>query len=193
MIDRTTLLWSSTGIDATRPVIADTSLSLTMALVAEVDPALRGRELGSWFVLPAWFSVPFAILLAGVLCWYFVRLGHPHVPRAIRWVRRIGIVCALAAIGPLLRAVTFVHPHEERVEWATAWSLAILALFAWFMLAILDVILVLRGGLREYSDLRREVFGGHRGSREPKDESREVVRNDARRGGDRAAEDERRA
>ena len=171
-------------------------------VIAQTDPALQGRDLGPWFMLPAWFSVPCAIVLAGVLCWYFVRLGvsstgsantgsastgsastgNPDsggagVSRALRWVRRLGILCALAAIGPLLRAVTFVHPHEQRVEWATAWSLAILALFACFLLAIVDVILVLRGGLREYSDLRREVFGGGRRSREdaqdpPKDKQR---------------------
>ncbi len=125
-----------------------------------IDPALAGRDLGPWFMVPSLVSVPLAIVLAFALLWYFARLGRNDVPVVQRRVRRTGIVCALVALVPLVRALTFVHPHEDRVGWATAWSVALLALVLWFLLAIVDVILVLRGGMREYGELKREVFGG---------------------------------
>ncbi len=125
-----------------------------------MDPALAGRDLGPWHMIPALVSVPIACVLAITLLWYFARLGQSDVPVLQRRVRRTGIVFALAALVPLVRALTFVHPHEDRVAWATAWSVALLALVLWFLLAIIDVILVLRGGIREYSELKREVFGG---------------------------------
>jgi len=134
--------------------------SVLAADQSAIDPALVGRDLGPWFMVPAVVSVPIACVLALSLLWYFARLGRSDVPVLQRRVRRTGIVFALAALVPLVRALTFVHPHEDRVGWATAWSVALLALVLWFLLAIVDVILVLRGGLREYGELKREVFGG---------------------------------
>lgn len=141
-------------------MVKDVSLSI----VASVDPALEGRELGPWMMIPAVVSVPVALILAAILVWYFVRLGRGDVPAALRRVRRIGIGFALASILPLIRALTFVHPHEDRAGWAAAWAVASLALLAWFSLAVIDVVLVVRGGAREYRELRREVFGRPRGN-----------------------------
>jgi hypothetical protein len=63
---------------------------------ARVDPALAGRDLGPWFMLPWWISIPLAVLLAVALVWYFMRLGRPGVPRGRRWLRRASVVLALA-------------------------------------------------------------------------------------------------
>lgn len=125
-----------------------------------IDPALVGRDLGEWTMVPAWISIPVALAVAGALVWYFARLGRPDVPRSRRWVRRASVVCALAGLPALVRALTFVHPHEDRAGWALAWSMALLALVAWATLAVVDLVLTARGGWHEYRALRREVFGG---------------------------------
>lgn len=140
-----------------------------LAVLAMVDPALEagelgGRELGPWTMIPAVWSVPAGILVAAVLVWYFVRLGRGDVAPMVRRVRRIGIAFALASIIPFVRALTFVHPHEDRAGWAAAWAVAFLALLGWFLLAIVDVVLVVRGGARDYRELRQEVFGRARGT-----------------------------
>jgi hypothetical protein len=142
------------------PILRTTWTNVLAMNEGTIDPALAGRDLGPWHMIPAVVSVPLAMVLALALLWYFARLGRNDVPVLQRRVRRTGIVFALAAVVPLVRALTFVHPHEDRVGWATAWSIALLALLFWFLLAIVDVIIVLRGGLREYGELKREVFGG---------------------------------
>ncbi|MFM1823308.1 MAG: hypothetical protein RI967_1574 [Planctomycetota bacterium] len=144
------------------PVVASAadSAAESSADSVAVDPALAGRELGPWTMVPAALSVPVAIVVGAVLVWYFVRLGRPEVPRARRLVRRMSIVCALAGLPALVRGLTFVHPHEDRAGWALAWSVTLLALVAWATLAVVDVILTLREGWREYRALRRETLGG---------------------------------
>ena len=147
-------------------VAASVTASVTASVVASssdpvvVDPALAGRELGPWTMVPAALSLPVAIAMGALLVWYFVRLGRPEVPRSRRIVRRMSIVCALAGLPALVRALTFVHPHEDRAGWALAWSVTLLALVAWATLAVVDVILTLREGWREYRVLRRETLGG---------------------------------
>ena len=147
-------------MNAWLPILRTTWTNVLAMNEGTMDPALTGRDLGPWHMIPALVSVPIACVLAITLLWYFARLGKSDVPVLQRRVRRTGIVFALAALVPLVRALTFVHPHEDRVAWATAWSVALLAHVLWFLLAIVDVILVLRGGIREYSELKREVFGG---------------------------------
>jgi len=136
----------------------------TASMLALVDPALAGRELGPWTMISAVISVPVALILAAALIWYFVRLGRGDIAPILRRVRRVGIVFALVSIVPLVCALTFVHPHEDRAGWATAWAVAFLALLGWFLLALVDVAIVLRGGARDYRELRREVFGKPRGN-----------------------------
>lgn len=130
---------------------------------ASIDPALVGRELGPWFMVPWWVSVPIAAVLAGVLVWYFVRLGRAEVPRGRRWLRRASVVVALLGLAPLVRAMSFVHPHEDRVGFAVAWSSVLFVLLACLVLALVDVVLVTRSGVREFRALRRDTFGGRRG------------------------------
>jgi hypothetical protein len=127
---------------------------------ASRDPALVGRDLGPWYMVPWWISVPLAALLGVTLVWYFVRLGRGDVPAERRVVRRLSIVCALGALVPLVRALTFTHPHEDRVAFAVAWSMTLLALCGCLVLAIVDFILTARRGVREFRELRRETLGG---------------------------------
>lgn len=125
-----------------------------------IDPALAGRELGTWLMISPWLSVPLAIAAGAALVWYFVRLGRPEVPRSRRWIRRASIACAIGGLPPLVRALSFVHPHEDRVGWAVAWSMVLFALVAWATLAVVDFMLTMRGGWVEYRALRRETLGG---------------------------------
>lgn len=125
-----------------------------------IDPALAGRELGPWFMVPWWISVPVAVLLAVALVWYFLRLGRADVPRGRRWLRRASAVVALVGLGPLVRALTFAHPHEDRVAFAVAWSSVLFVLVVCLLLAVVDVFLVTRSGVREYRALRRQTLGG---------------------------------
>jgi hypothetical protein len=131
---------------------------------AAIDPALAGRDLGPWFMMPWWISIPAALVIAGLLVWYFVRLGRPDVPRGRRWLRRISVVLAIAGLAPLVRALTFAHPHEDRLAFAVSWSTVLFVIVACLVLAVIDVILVTRGGMREYRALRRDTFGGKRGT-----------------------------
>lgn len=124
----------------------------------QIDPALAGRELGSWTMVPPATSVPAAIALAALLLWYFRRLGRKDVPATRRRLRRASIVFALVGIVPLVRVLSFVHPHADRVGWALMWSAVLLALLGWALLAVIDVILVARSGMREYAALEREFL-----------------------------------
>lgn len=128
-----------------------------------LDPALVGRELGPWYMVPWWVSLPIAVAVGVALVWYFMRLGRGDVPAERRVVRRLSIVCALGALVPLVRALTFVHPHQDRVGFALAWSMTLLALCGCLLLAIIDFMLTARRGLREYRALRRTVLGGRTG------------------------------
>ena len=128
-----------------------------------LDPALIGRELGPWLMVPWWVSVPLAAIIAGGLVWYFVRLGRADVPIGRRWLRRISVVLALACLAPLVRGLTFVHPHEDRVGFAVAWSIVLLILVACLVLATVDAFLVVRGGMREFRAMRRDTMGGRAG------------------------------
>jgi len=127
---------------------------------ARIDPALVGRDLGEWTMVPAWLTVPLAVAAGVALVWYFVRLGRAEVPMARRWMRRVSIALLLAATVPLVRALSFVHPHEDRAGWAFAWSVVLLATVACAVLALVDFAMTARSGLREYRDLRRETLGG---------------------------------
>jgi hypothetical protein len=136
-----------------------------IAVLLDIDPALAGRDLGAWQMVPWWVTVPSACALGAALVWYFIRLGSPDVPRGRRWLRRVSVVFALAALVPLVRGLTFAHPHEDRVGFAVAWSVVLLMLVACLLLALVDVIVTMRGGVREYRELRRETLGGKRGER----------------------------
>lgn len=125
-----------------------------------VDPALAGRELGPWTMVPAWATVPLAAAAAMALAWYFVRLGRADVPRARRWMRRVSAALLAASLVPLVRALSFVHPHEDREGWAVAWSLVLMAVVVCALLAIVDFIATARSGVREYREMRRETLGG---------------------------------
>jgi hypothetical protein len=132
-----------------------------------IDPALAGRELGPWFMVPWWVSVPLALVAGALLVWYFVRLGKSDVPWGRRWLRRASVVLAIAGLIPLVRGLTFAHPHEDRVGFAVAWSSVLFVMLACLVVAIVDVILVARGGVREYRALRRDTFGGRRAAASP--------------------------
>jgi hypothetical protein len=135
-----------------------------MALAAAplVDPALEGRDLGPWFMVPWWISVPVGCAVGAVAVWYFIRLGRSDVPRERRWVRRISLVLVFAALVPLVRGLTFAHPHEDRAAFATAWAMVLLLVLSSLVLAIIDVMLTARRGLQDYRELRRETLGGKR-------------------------------
>jgi len=122
------------------------------------DPALVGRELGPWMMVPWWVTVPPALVVGATLVWYFVRLGRAEVPRERRWIRRASIVFAGASLAPLVRGLTFAHPHEDRVGFAVAWSAVLFTLMPCLLLALVDVFLTTRRGLREFQELRRETL-----------------------------------
>ncbi len=124
-----------------------------------IDADLVGLTLGPWTMIAWWISVPCALAVAAVLAWYFRRLASANVPQKCRVLRRVGVCCAGAALVPLVIALTVAHPHEHRVAWAFAWTLALLSLFAWFVLAVVDAIIVARGGVHEYRALRRDSSG----------------------------------
>lgn len=111
-------------------------------------------------MVPWWITLPVLCAVAVGLVWYWLRLGRAGVPRERRWLRRASILCALLAITPLARGLTFVHPHEDRVGFALAWSMVLLLLLPCLILAGIDVCLTMRRGLDELRSLRRETLGG---------------------------------
>lgn len=135
---------------------------MALGLGTIIDPALEGRDLGPWFMVPWWISVPVAGAVGAVAMWYFIRLGRPDVPRERRWVRRISLVLVTAALIPLVRGLTFAHPHEDRSAFAVAWAMVLMLVLASLVLAVVDVMLTARRGLSEFRELRRETLGGKR-------------------------------
>ena len=132
------------------------------AAQGSIDPALVGRELGEWYMVPAWITVPIACIVGVALVWYFVRLGRADVPRERRWIRRISLVLVGAALLPLVRGLTFAHPHEDRAAFAVAWASVLLLVLASLVLALVDVLLTARRGMSEFRALRRQSFGRDR-------------------------------
>ena len=137
-------------------------MSALALLQRTIDPALEGRELGPWYMVPAWITVPVACIAGVAIVWYFVRLGRPDVPRERRWVRRISLVLVGAALIPLVRGLTFAHPHEDRSAFAIAWAMVLLLVVASLVLAVVDVMLTARRGLADYRELKRDTLGGKR-------------------------------
>ena len=131
-----------------------------MSLLCFVDPALAGRELGPWHMVPWAASAPVAGAALAVLAWYFIRLGRPDVPRERRVVRRLSVAFASATVVALVVGMRVIHPHENRRGFALAWIAVPLASLACLLLALLDVMLTTRRGLAEFRALRREAFGG---------------------------------
>ena len=131
-------------------------------LMHAVDPALEGRELGPWFMVPWWISVPVAGIVGAIAVWYFIRLGRSEVPRERRWIRRISLLFVIASLAPLVRGLTFAHPHEDRSAFAVAWASVLMLVLASLVLAVVDVMLTARRGLHEFRELRRETLGGKR-------------------------------
>ncbi len=122
-----------------------------------------GRALGPWFMVPPWASISVAAVALALLAWYFVRLGREEVPAGRRRLRRASVVLLAIGLAPLVRALSFVHPHEDRVGWAVAWSSVLFVVLTALVLAIIDIVLVTRGGIREYREIRRDTFGGKGG------------------------------
>jgi len=131
-----------------------------MTLLGAIDPALAGRELGPWHMVPWWASGPVAVACLAALGWYFRRLGSGDVPRERRVVRRFSILFAMVAVVALVVGLTVIHPHENRRGFALAWLAVSIASMACLMLAVFDVFLTTRRGLAEFRALRREAFGG---------------------------------
>jgi len=131
-----------------------------MTLLAAIDPALEGRELGPWYMVPWWASAPVAIACLVLLAWYFRRLGGADVPRERRVVRRFSILFAAVTVMALVVGLTVIHPHENRRGFALAWLAVALASTACLVLALLDVLLTTRRGVAEFRALRRETLGG---------------------------------
>lgn len=131
-----------------------------MSVPQAIDPALVGRDLGPWTMVSPWLTVPVATIVAGFLIWYFAALGRRGLPPPVRRVRRLGIAFALAGLVPLVRGLSFAHPHEDRVGWAVSWGLVVLALAPAALLALVDAALVARFGVRDLRALRRESLGG---------------------------------
>ena len=124
-----------------------------------------GRELGPWFMVPPWASISVAAVALALLAWYFVRLGRSEVPAGRRRLRRASVVLLTLGLAPLVRALSLVHPHEDRIGFAVAWSSVLFVVIAALVLAVVDVVLVTRGGLREYREIRRDTFGGNGGGK----------------------------
>lgn len=143
-------------------MIALMMTAVDSAVDSAVDPALEGRELGPWFMVPWWISLPAAGVIGAIAVWYFLRLGRAEVPRERRWIRRISLVLVIASLFPLVRALTFAHPHEDRSAFAVAWASVLMLVLASLVLAVVDVILTARRGLYEFRELRRETLGGKR-------------------------------
>lgn len=137
---------------------------MTVAMAA-IDPALAGRELGAWHMVPSWETVPVAVVVLAALAWYFIRLGRADVPRGRRILRRVSIVFVTGAVVSLVAGLTFIHPHEDRVGFAIAWLAVSVSVIVCAVLAALDVVLTTRQGLYEFRELKQSTLGGKSGGK----------------------------
>jgi len=92
----------------------------------------------------AWMTVPFAIVIAAGLLWYWIRLGADGVPLARRRVRRMSVFIMALSLPHFVRGLSYLDPVVNQLEYVVAWSVGLLAILFVFLTACLDALLTVR-------------------------------------------------
>jgi hypothetical protein len=72
-----------------------------------------------------YLTVPLALVIAGFIVWYWMRLGHADVPASRRIIRRVSMMLMLIALPMFLNALSFLSPESDRDRYIIAWTLAL--------------------------------------------------------------------
>ena len=100
------------------------------------------------------FTIPAAIAAAVMLLWYWIRLGCAGVPRSRRFVRRMSLVVMLLSLPNFVRALSYLDPSIHKQQYVIAWSIAMLFVFLFLLVACVDIVVTMRIHRRQYE---REV------------------------------------
>ena len=99
-------------------------------------------------------TVTAALVAAGLLVAYWLRLGRAAVPPARRRVRRVSIVLMFVTMPGLVRGLSFVDPALTPREYVVTWSVALIMVLLTLFTALLDGLVTFR---RLRSVERREL------------------------------------
>ncbi len=96
--------------------------------------------------LPAWLTLPPALLLVGWMLWYWRALGRPQVPDSRRRIRRASLLVMLAGMPFFVQALSFLDAKAQPYSWATTWLLVMFCLALLVLTAGLDLANTVRLG-----------------------------------------------
>lgn len=99
--------------------------------------------IGAVLVPPLW-SVLVAGATAGLIFWYFRRMGRADVPPSRRRVRRLSLITVLAVLPILVRVLSFVDPEQQPGEFIAWWSVIFVLILVIVAIALLDMMNNLR-------------------------------------------------
>lgn len=99
-----------------------------MIAAVHIDPRLTG---------------PVAILLAGYLVWYWMRLGRDDVPASRRRLRRLSISFMLLALPNFVAGLSYIDANVNGAAYIVSWSLSILLMVIIFFTACADYLLTM--------------------------------------------------
>src|SRR5436190_7234390 len=89
-------------------------------------------------------SIPPAALALMWIAWYWLRLGRADVPTSRRKIRRTSLVLMAASLPIFVRALSFLDPKIDPVEYMRTWMFALLMIFIVLASAGIDAVNNLR-------------------------------------------------
>ncbi len=113
-----------------------------MIAAVHLDPRLTG---------------PIAILIAGYLVWYWIRLGRADVPPGRRRLRRISMAVMLIALPNFVAGLSYLDPRLDPTMYVVSWSVSILLMIVIFFTACADWLLTMHLHRQAYlADVMRD-------------------------------------
>jgi hypothetical protein len=89
------------------------------------------------------YTVPAAIVIAGIIGWYWWRLGRTSVPRSRRLIRRVSMVLVLLLLPGLVRGLSYVDADVDGQAFVVTWSVTTLLVLLVLLVACIDALLTL--------------------------------------------------
>jgi len=105
-------------------------------------------------------TVPVAIIVAGIVVWYWWRLGHSTVPRSRRLIRRMSMFLVLMLLPALVRGLSYLDAGIDGHAYVVAWSVATLLVLLILLVACIDALMTIGQERRALSLTSRRGISG---------------------------------
>ncbi len=89
-------------------------------------------------------TVSVALVISGLLVWYWLRLGSDRVPASRRKIRRLSLAVIVLSMPMLVRALSFVDPAVDKKAYVIAWTSVTFMVLLVIATALMDAINNLR-------------------------------------------------